>query len=133
MQVSKQMKQQKSGNECLKPVMMLEIAMNIIPFHTMSKLFNKVFTIPVVSFTNLGVIDKNLLNFGSEKIKYAYLTGAVKYVPYFQISVSTYDDVCTLSCNLYGTEEDRKSIDEFLTDVKEELMEYVSSNLNRYN
>ena len=52
-----------------------------------------------------------------------YLTGAIKQVPYFQIAVSTYEGVCTISSNLYGTENDKKNIEQFLFDMRKELKE----------
>ncbi|MDP4088574.1 MAG: hypothetical protein Q8930_04790 [Bacillota bacterium] len=121
MQISSQMKVQKANKNCLKSVKMLELAIRLIPFRAMKKAFNKFFTIPVTSFSNLGVIDKSLLNFDNIMITYTYLTGAVKYAPYFQIAVSTFNDSCVLSSNLFGTPEDEKSIKEFLMSLKEEL------------
>lgn len=121
MEVSKQMNLQKSNDNCLKPVIMLGWIFNILPFNLMKRIFNKVFTIPVTSYTNFGVVDKKQLNFDNIKIKHMYLTGAIKNVPYFQIAVSTYDGACTLSSNLYGTENDKKNIECFLMEMKKEL------------
>ncbi|EKQ56856.1 MULTISPECIES: condensation domain-containing protein [unclassified Clostridium] len=121
-QVSKQIKEQKSNDNCLKPVIILELVFNLLPFAILHKVFNKFFTIPVTSFTNLGVIDKKQLRFNDAEITHTYITGAVKYVPYFQIAVSTYDNTCTLSCNLYGTPEDKICIEQFLMDMKNELL-----------
>ncbi len=121
-QVSNQMKQQKSNDSCLKPVMMLELAMRFLPFRLMQKVFYQIFTIPVLSYTNLGIMDENRFRFKGTAIKDVYLTGAVKYVPYFQIAVSTYENVCTLSSNLYGTPEDEIHMNQFLVAVKNELI-----------
>ncbi len=120
--VNIQMKRQKAGTGWLKGIMMLEFFYHSLPFRICQKLFHHTFTIPVISFTNLGIIDQNLLHFGTLQIKDAYLTGAVKYVPYFQIAVSTYDNCCTLSSNLYGTPDDKEIVKGFLTQVKEELL-----------
>jgi NRPS condensation-like uncharacterized protein len=121
-QVSCQMKRQKMSRKCLKPVVMLELAFHILPFRTIKRIFGKIFTIPVISFTNLGVIDKELLKFGNAYVLNAYLTGAIKYVPYFQIAISTYDDSCTLSSNLHGTPQDKIWTECFLEELSKELM-----------
>jgi NRPS condensation-like uncharacterized protein len=121
-QIVKQMQMQKSSQNCLKPVMMLELGFRILPFRMLQKVFHKAFSIPVISFSNLGVIDKKLLNFDDAIITYAYLTGTVKSVPYFQIAVSTYDDICTLSSNQYGTAKDEAVIKQFLIEVRNELV-----------
>jgi NRPS condensation-like uncharacterized protein len=59
-------------------------------------------------------------------VKEAYLTGAVKYEPYFQVAVSTFDDNCTLSCNMYGTKHDRELLESFLAEMSDELI-HISS------
>ncbi|MDP4095037.1 MAG: condensation domain-containing protein [Bacillota bacterium] len=121
--VSSQMKIQKSDDSCLKSIITLEFAFTILPFFIVKKLFFKVFTIPVVSYTNLGIIDNRSLSFDGIETADAYMTGAVKYNPYFQIAVSTYNGKCTLSCNMYGTDNDKKRMEQLLSDVKKELIE----------
>ncbi|MFD1174965.1 hypothetical protein ACFQ3W_01410 [Paenibacillus puldeungensis] len=122
-QVSSQMKVQKESPSCLKSVIMLEMFFHLLPFRVIRKVFGKLFTIPVTSYTNLGVIDKRVLRFGQIGIADAVLTGAIKYAPYFQIAVSTYDDACTLSCNLHSTPHDQVRIERFLEGMISELLE----------
>lgn len=124
-QVSQQMKLQKLSKNCLKAVVMIEIISRLLSFNIFGKIFNKIFTMPVVSYTNLGIIDKKLLNFDQIEIIDMYITGAIKYVPYFQIAISTYDDSCTLSSNLHGTESDKVKIKHFLMEVKKELFSII--------
>ncbi len=124
-QVAQQMRQQKDSVGCLKSMISMEMAFGAIPFFIMKSLFLKVFMIPVVSFTNLGVIDKASLSFGDTDITDAYLTGAVKRVPYFQISISTFDGCCTFCCNMFGTQGDRTAVTSFLAELREELLSYT--------
>jgi NRPS condensation-like uncharacterized protein len=51
----------------------------------------------------------------------AYMTGSIKYIPNFQVSLTTYDDEATFCINLYGTEKDRKTIVDFLNELMQEL------------
>ena len=120
--VAGQMRSQKSNGGCLKPVMMFHLAFHALSFRALQKLFEGTFTIPVVSFTNFGTLDSTLLRLDGVDLIGAHLTGAVKHVPYFQVAVSTYDDRCTLSCNLHGTPRDRAAIERYLTDIKKELI-----------
>ncbi|MNP82446.1 hypothetical protein D3C76_1810790 [compost metagenome] len=69
------------------------------------------------------MVDKHVLRYGQTGIAGAVLTGAVKFAPYFQIAVSTYDDACTLSCNLHGTHDDQMRIERFLEGMMGELLE----------
>lgn len=120
-QVSEQMRKQKESTACLKSVMMLEAVFCFMTFHALKRTFHKLFTIPVLSYTNLGVIDKEGLCFGAP-VTDMHLTGAIKYAPYFQLAVSTSGGVMTLSCNMYGTRDARDTIEDFLKDVHCELL-----------
>lgn len=121
--VSAEMKRQKSDTSCIKPVLLFGLGFKLLSFKRLQSVFNNSFTIPVVSYTNLGVLDKQLLSFGDMETTDAFITAAVKYVPYFQITISSFDDVCTLSSSMYGTAEDREKIkrllERFVNDIAE--------------
>ncbi|MBE6821964.1 hypothetical protein [Caproiciproducens sp. LBM24188] len=120
-QVAEQIKQQKSSLACLKSILMAEFAFHAIPFRILEKQFDRLFKIPVLSYTNLGILDRTRLSFAGLQITDAYMTGAVKQVPYFQIAISTFGGACSISCNLYGTPGDKEEIGRFLSDVHFEL------------
>jgi len=101
---------------------MLELAFHLLSYQKMQKIFGKIFTIPVISYTNIGIIDSKLLKFANADILDVFVTGAIKYVPYFQVAVSTYEERCTLSCNLYGTTKDMVWIKSFLEELSKELL-----------
>ena len=125
-QVSQQMSRQKNSAACLKPVLLLLMAYRLLPLHLMEKLFHKTFRIPLLSYTNLGLLDPERLRFGGTAAAEAYLSGAVKRAPYFQVSVSTFCDACTLSCNLYGTIEDEARIHRILEGIRSELISQIA-------
>jgi NRPS condensation-like uncharacterized protein len=120
--VASQMTRQKESLNSLKSIIMLETAFHFIPFFVLKKYFLKSFAVPMFSLTNFGVLDKNLLKFGKNEISEVYLTATIKYVPYNQIVITTYDDSCTLSCNLYGTLNDKVWIKDFLRGMEEEIL-----------
>ena len=120
-QVSAQMKRQKESDGCLKPVRLLSALFTRLPFRTLRKTFDRAFTIPVISYTNLGILDENRLCLRGAEITGAYLTGAIKYVPYFQIAASTFRGRMTLSCNLHGTPADHIQIERVLQDMENEM------------
>ena len=94
-QVSEQMRIHKTGNVILKSVLLWNIFARF-PYPTLKRLYPKIIKQPIVSYTNLGIIDAKLLKFGDLTIREAYLTPAIKPRPYFQLNVSTYDNRCTL-------------------------------------
>lgn len=103
--VSAQMRMQKEGNECLKGPMLFHLLYKIMPYAILKKLFFRISPILVTSYTNLGNIDEARLHFQGTEIEDAFLATAIKPVPYFQLTVSTFRNQCTLSsCTCAGGE-----------------------------
>lgn len=119
--VSDQMRAQKGSDACLKGPMMYHMMFHLLPFGTVQKLFYKISPVPITSYTNLGMISDEKFCFGDLVVKDAFISTAVKKAPYFQLSVSTYGGRCTLTSSLYGTEKDRKTVEDFLSQVQTEL------------
>lgn len=119
--VKERMDQQKADIVSLKSILLMEAAFRVIPYRIMGKAVDPFFSNPPIAFTNLGILDKGKLTFGTAKMTGAWMTSSIKYVPYFQIAVSTFDDVMALSANLYGTQADRDKISSFLTEMVSEL------------
>lgn len=115
------MDREKAGIACLKSLLLLEKGFDILPYRTAKRILDGVFTNAKIAFTNIGVLDRDRLSFGSSEMTEAYMTGSIKYSPYFQMAISTYDDQAVLSVNLYGTPSDRKKISGFLDDILLEL------------
>lgn len=120
-QVSEQMKLHKSGKNILKSVLLWNFLVHLLPYCLLKRYFTKIVTLPIISFTNLGILDKSLLCFDNSVVKSAYLTASIKPSPYFQIAASTYNDCCILSCNFYGSSDDKKWVDGLLDDILAEI------------
>lgn len=96
---------------------------SILPFWALCRIMSTYSANPKISLTNIGVINKEQLQFSGVKITDVFITGAVKYRPYFQLAFSTYDGMMTFSVNLLGSEKDKKLIDEFYAELNDELPE----------
>lgn len=121
--VSSQMKQQKSDKRCLKGILLLDIIFHMLPFPVLQRIFPKIFTIPVVSYSNLGILDGGRLRFGTAAAQDVHMAAAVKKVPYFQLTVFTFEDCCCLNCNLYAAERDKKKMEQILNQVGQEMLD----------
>ncbi len=126
-QVSEQLKRQKRSAGSLKSVAAIELIFRIIPFPLLKLYFEKENTVPVLSFTNAGIIDKERLRFGETELAYAYASGAIKHAPFFQIVVSTFDGAVTLSCNQYASAKDEAYIISILKQVHMEMMDCLNN------
>ena len=92
----------------------MEMLFHYLPYKTAQKFLDRVFTNPPIAFTNIGILDKKQLVFGAAEMTGAYMTGSIKYIPYFQLALSTFDNEATFSVNLYCTQSDRNRISAFL-------------------
>lgn len=124
--VKQAMYREKSSISCLKSITLLEKVFDILPYRAAEKIVDKSFSNAPIAFTNIGIIDQSRLLFGKAEITEAYMTGSIKYAPYFQLAVSTFDNQATLSINLYGTQSDRTKISLFLDSIVQELQSIIS-------
>lgn len=121
LKVRDSMNKEKSSKACLKSISMLEKVFDVLPYKLAESIVNKSFNNALIAFTNIGIIEENRFCFDELKIKNTYMTGSVKYSPYFQLAVSTFDNKPVLSVNLFGSEADRDKISAFLDKVVLEL------------
>ncbi len=120
--VSAQMKAQKESDACLKGPLLLHALARVVSRRRLEHVFFKAAGVPVVSFTNLGVMDEDRLAFGAIKPESAFFATALKRPPSFQLSVSTFQDACTMTSSLYANEDDFKRVESFLEEIKSELV-----------
>lgn len=117
LKVRDSMKKEKSCIACIKSLLVMETVYDVLPYQLAESIVNKNFDNALIAFTNIGIIDKTQFYFDELQITKAYMTGSVKYSPYFQLAVSTFDQNPVLSVNLFGTKADRNTISAFLDKV----------------
>jgi Uncharacterized protein containing a NRPS condensation (elongation) domain len=120
------MDKEKSSISCMKSISLLEKVFDLLPYSLAKGIVEKSFINAPIAFTNIGVLDKVRLSFDGLEITNAYMTGSIKYSPYFQLAISTFDNKPTLSINLFGTQADRTKVSVFLDDLIKELYGAVS-------
>ena len=125
--VKQSMDKEKSRISCAKNISLLEKVFDLLPYSWAKNIVNKTFTNAPIAFTNIGILDKARLFFEGLEITDAYMTGSIKYSPYFQLAISTFNNKPTLSINLFGSQADRDKISVFLDDVIKELYGTVSA------
>ena len=116
-QISKQMQAYKSGNDVLKPALLWTFVAACIPYPALRHIFRRNAKHPIIFYTNTGIIDEELLNFHALPIKETYMMAAIMRRPYLTLLISTYKNRCTMTCNIYGSPEDRRFADRLLDDI----------------
>lgn len=121
MKIGAEMKAQKDRYPGMGGLALLHSLFNVMPFSTIRKFMKERFQNPMIGITNIGIIDSERLVFGKVPVDDAFITGSIKYPPYFQLALTTFRERITFTIAEYGTEKDRKRIGEFLAILDEEL------------
>ena len=75
--------------------------------------------------SNLGLIKGDYVNFDGCTMYDCFMTGAVKYKPYFQFTCVTRENFMKFCVAERCSENDEKLIMDFFEDMLNELREYV--------
>ena len=124
-QVQIEMHLQKERLRCFSGIRLLWLTYKKLPPRLMNWVIKKSYTILPLSYTNIGVIDSHRLSLNGITITDCFLTGAYRYPPDFQLSISTFQNICTLNCTLLGGYERKEMGQKILNLVKLELQAWV--------
>jgi len=119
--VAAETKAQKEHYPGLAGLSTLYALFRLLPFSSLRKWMKEGFPNPLIGMTNIGIIDPERLVFGKTEVEQAFVTGSIKYPPYFQLALTSFKDVITFTIAEYGTKEDRERIEQFLRVVDGEL------------
>lgn len=92
-----------------------------IPFIDFFEAMKRRLKNPKICMTNIGIIDAGKLHFENSPVNNAVFYASLKYRPYFQISVTSFNERLTIGAALRGTEQDRANIRKFLELMDAEL------------
>lgn len=120
--VKNEMRIKKSGLIGMSPFIKLDVLYRVFIKTSFNKLQNGLRN-PNICMTNIGILDSEKLLFKGSPLLDAIVCGSIKYRPHFQMSVSTYRDKMTLCANLYGSNKDRETIEQFFALMDESLMQ----------
>ncbi|AHI54963.1 condensation domain-containing protein [Listeria ivanovii] len=119
--VKKSLQPQKNSLDALRIYYLLEIIFKKKPYIVAKKASEKLYSIPKISFTNIGIINDEKLIFQGSILKDCFICGSLKYAPFFQVAATTFRGELTLSINLHGTKEDHAWQAEFLNKMLQQF------------
>jgi NRPS condensation-like uncharacterized protein len=126
--ISVQMSRQKEGNQCLKGPILFHLLYRIMPYSILKKIFFKMSPISMTSYSNLGKIDETKLFFTGVEISEAFFATAIKPIPYFQLTVSSFRNQCTFSSCSSAGERDLAVIEKLMDKIYEQFENIASTN-----
>jgi NRPS condensation-like uncharacterized protein len=114
----------KSKQEELGQLFLMELAFapgNLVP-RLLDPFLSSVFTTP--SFSNIGVVDPGIADFGGVPIRDMIPAGPMTSPPHFVLGSSTFNGEMTLSSTVCGTEAYLYMVESFFEALTRELPEY---------
>jgi NRPS condensation-like uncharacterized protein len=115
------MDEKKASNLGLNAFVKLSLIYRIFGDRIANRLLRSRLTHPLLGMTNVGVLDSSQLSFGNLRPCDAFLCGSIKYKPYFQLAISSFQSELTLSVNLCGSASDQDQIRTFFDEIDSEL------------
>lgn len=119
--VKRTMDKQKSEFPGLKGLLLLDLIFSLFPYRAAKKIISRHFINPSTSLSNIGIIDDSQLVFGTLRVEDAFITGAVKYDPYFLMALSSFRNTATFTVCLKGTDKDKQRVEMFFARLNQEL------------
>lgn len=119
--VSNNMNLKKKNFIGLNAFVKISLLFKLFSYRHTKKLLKNGFKNPLIGMTNIGILDSKKLYFEGTQISNAFMFGSMKYKPYFQLALTSYNNIMTFTINLYGNSKDKESIENFFTLLDKEL------------
>lgn len=104
---------------------LLNLAYTIFPHDIAEFAIKAGYTNPLIAVSNMGVLDDKKLTFDGLRLVDGFISGAVKYKPFFLMSVTTLKNKVTLSTAIRGNQKD--------VDIANRYFDLVVKNVNEFN
>ena len=112
--------------QCFRGIKILQMLYRKIPARNLVWLIRGNYHLNPISYTNMGRIDSNRLYFSDCNIESCYTTGTYRKASDFQLSVSTFKNVCTLNCTLSGGIQRKTEGETLLEEIRKELIDWLN-------
>lgn len=104
---------------------LLKLAYGIFPHFISEFAIRLGYTNPYVGMSNIGIINPAEFAFKGLTLIDAFYSGAIKYKPYMQLALTTFQNEITFSVGIRGNDKDAEIFQGFLNDVIKELKDFA--------
>jgi len=120
--VSNRMTKEKTSPNFSKILYLLDILNKILPYRLLKFIISRNMDLLPINYSNIGIIDKSKIYFKEVKPFHAHMIGSAIYSPCNELSISTFDNIITLSFSNYGSPNDEKLYNEILEKTINEIL-----------
>lgn len=125
LQVQNEINLQKTELQCAKSIGLLSRFYAKLPARAVYEIIKSCYDILPLSYTNVGVINAEKLAFHGIALTDCFLTGTYRCPPDFQLTVSTFQNTCTMNCTLLGSDERKVHARQILDAVLSEIQAWA--------
>ena len=104
---------------------LLKLAYAIFPHFISEIAIRSGYTNPYIGMSNIGIINPSEFGFKGLTLVDAFYSGAIKYKPYMQLALTTFQNEITFSVGIRGNDEDAKIFHVFIKDVIQEIKDFA--------
>lgn len=113
----------------LHGIPLLRRAFRLFPIFSLAQSIIKLgYTNPYVGMSNIGIINKEAYSIEGMELVDAFFTGALKFKPYMQIAVTTFEDEMTLTIAIRCNETDKKNLERLFENIHAEIDGLIKEN-----
>ena len=110
----------------LYSIPLLNLAFDVFPDGLASFCIKLGYKNPIFGMSNIGIIKPDLLKMGNATLVDGWSTGAVKYKPYVQFALTTFDTSVTMTIASRGNEGDAIIMKQMLKDIHQNLQDFIA-------
>lgn len=123
--IHQEMERMKAHYTCFHFLALLHLLYMVLPVKLLRNITRAFYSIEQISYTNMGTLEEQQILLQDIAIKECYLCGTYRKAPSFQVSISTYKNVCTMSVNLWGRKNQRITGMRLLNEMKSVLLDEI--------
>lgn len=117
------MDQLKAESACFASIPLLQVLYALLPKRSIRRIMERKYNVEATSYSNLGEVDEQAIFFQGTAITACYLGGTYRPAPSFQVSISIFKNICTLSANMLGCDNQKEAGLQVLERMKSALTE----------
>ncbi len=104
---------------------LLKLAYNIMPYLASENVIKIGYSNPLLSMSNIGVLDPVKYSLCGNKPIDGFMTGAVKYKPFALMSATSLNGELTLALCERGNDEDKRIVNQFFDILEKSFDEFI--------
>lgn len=110
---------------------LLKLAYTVLPFKISETAIKIGYLNPLMGMSNIGLLEPGKFSLGGKLPVDGFMTGAIKYKPYMQLAMTTFNGAVTMTIAVRCNDEDEKTVNRCFDLIIANINDFVELNKNR--